>query len=159
MNELLITGLLAILGTVVGGVVKSRLETKLADKDLQSKLIMRALESDKTEERINSLQFLVETNLISDSQLKEGINQVVRNGEKNIPQFTPVGSVNSVVPTDDKQTAPLALVALKVRSGDIIDAVTPVFAEVTPDLKLQNRKYGLQVGGTGGGETQLEQAE
>ncbi|RKZ88435.1 MAG: hypothetical protein DRR19_12560 [Candidatus Parabeggiatoa sp. nov. 1] len=67
MNELLITGLLAILGTVVGGVVKSRLETKLADKDLQSKLIMRALESDKTEERINSLQFLVETNLISDS--------------------------------------------------------------------------------------------
>jgi len=164
MNGLLITGLLAILGTVIGSVIKARQETKSADKKFQSDLILRALESNNTEARIDSLQFLIKTNLISDQEIREGIAQVIPKTQErnlNIPQFTQVGSiqpvkpVNPVVPTDDN----FALVALKVRAGSIIDAIIPVFAEVTPDLKLLNRKDGLQVGGKGGTEKLLEQKE
>jgi len=167
MNGLLITGLLAVLGTVIGSVIKARQETKSADKKFQSDLILRALESNNTEARIDSLQFLINTNLISDQEIREGIAQVIPKPHEwnlKIPQFTqvgfiqpvnPVNPVNPVVPTDDH----FALVALKVRSGSIIDAITPVFAEVTPDLKLINRKDGQQVGGKGGTEKLLEQKE
>ncbi len=139
------------------GIIKGNQETRSANKKVQSDLILRALGSDDPKERINSLQFLLDINLISDSDLKEGITQVIKEGtedEKNIPQFTQFGFVSPPV-TDDNETV-FALVALKVRSGSIIDAITPVFAEVTSDLKFQNRKDGLQVGGKGGTEKLLE---
>jgi hypothetical protein len=144
------------------GIIKGHQEIRSANKKFQSDLILRALESDDPKERIDSLQFLLDIRLISDSELKEGITQVIKEGaedEKNIPHFTQVSSVcppvNTVVPTDGNE-AVFALVALKVRSGSIIDSITPVFAEVTSDLKFQNRRYGLQIGGKGGTEKLLE---
>lgn len=169
-NGLLITGLLALLGTVAGGVVKGYWDTSLANKDFQSKLILRALESPDVESRIQSLEFLVKTNLIIDRQVKEGIEQTLKEGGKSIPQFKPAGVAAvagvSVVPSVKAQViaenpelkgSTLALVALKVRYGDIIDSITPVFAEIAPDLRIKDKKIvGQRIGGEGGGETLLE---
>jgi hypothetical protein len=55
---LLITGLLAILGTVAGGVIKGYWDTSLAERKFQSDLVMKALESDVESERIKSLKFI-----------------------------------------------------------------------------------------------------
>lgn len=52
----------------------------------------------------------------------------------------------------------LALVGLKVHHGQVIDAITPIFAviESTPDLKLGETVDGEHYGGQGGGETILK---
>ena len=44
ISALIVAGLLAALGTVAGNVVKGYWDTTLAQKDFQSKLILRALE-------------------------------------------------------------------------------------------------------------------
>ncbi|MHC5861346.1 hypothetical protein [Nostoc sp.] len=164
---LLVTGLLTIITTVVGEVLKGYWSTQLADKDFHSKLILDALKSNNLEERKNSLQFLVTTNLITDSNLKSGITQSIQNN--NIPRFIPYDSFDSSgitsVPSAKQQviqkdptlkSSKLALVGLKVRSGDIIDAITPIFAEITPNLNFEKKQEGQRIGGTGGSETLLE---
>jgi hypothetical protein len=172
ISGLLIAGLLAILGTVIGGVVKGYWDTSLANRDFQSKLILRSLESDDVNKRTKSLEFLVKTNLISDQLVKDGINQVLKEGEKSIPQFEPVNSTRqkepgvNVVPSVKAQAIAanpalkdsiLALVALKVRHGGLIDSITPIFAEIASDLKARDKKIiGQRIGGEGGGETLLE---
>lgn len=50
----------------------------------------------------------------------------------------------------------LALVGLKVNHGDIIDSITPLFAQITPNLQIQKTIEGERIGGTGGQETLLE---
>jgi hypothetical protein len=172
ISALLITGLLAILGTVGGGVVKGYWDTQLASEDFQSKLILRALESADDAQRIKSLQFLVKTNLISNPLVTAGINQVIKEGPKSIPQFVPVNAVNSsspgvnVVPSvkaeviaehPELKDSILALAALRVRHGDVVDSITPILAQISPDnLKIVSQPTAPQQGGTGGGETLLE---
>jgi hypothetical protein len=167
-NALLITGLLAIMGTVAGGVVKGYWDSKLAAHDFQSKLILRAMEPADTDVRIKGLQFLRDTNLISDPAVRDGIGKVIENG--TIPQFLPAnaapppGGVAAVPSVRETMTALnpalrgkiLALTALKVRHGDIIDGLTPVFAEISPYLKVGKTIEAALIGGTGGGETLLE---
>lgn len=48
-----------------------------------------------------------------------------------------------------------ALSGLVVRHGDIIDAVTPIFTEVSFDGSLGEEKTGKRFGGDGGSETRL----
>ncbi len=52
-------------------------------------------------------------------------------------------------------TGMLALVGLRVGHGDIIDAITPVFAEISPQLAIVRTLSGDRIGGEGGGETLL----
>jgi hypothetical protein len=167
-NALLITGLLAIMGTVTGGVVKGYWDTKLAAHDFQSKLILRAMEPADVDVRIKGLQFLRDTNLISDPAVRDGIGEVIKNG--TIPQFLPAnagpppGGVAAVPSVKATLTALnpalrgkiLALTGLKVRHGDVIDGLTPIFAEISPDLKVGNTSEAPLIGGTGGKETLLE---
>jgi hypothetical protein len=163
--------LLAVPGTVAGGVVKGYWDTNLAERDFQSRLILRALEPDSVEQRVTSLQFLVDANLISDPAVRNGLQNILKEGTDSIPQFLPVGAstsisslgVNNVGSARGKviekhpvlQGKNVALVGFRVRHGDIIDAVTPIYAEVTPKLELKGRFEGERVGGTGGGETVL----
>jgi hypothetical protein len=170
-NALLITGLLAIMGTVAGGVVKGYWDTKLAAEDFHSKLILRAMEPADADVRIKGLQFLVDTNLISDPAVREGIGAVIQKGPASIPQFLPANAVPppggvAAVPSVKATMAALnpalrgkilALTGLKVRHGDVIDGLTPIFAEISPDLKVGSRSEAPSIGGTGGGETLLEQ--
>ncbi|NEO71527.1 hypothetical protein [Moorena sp. SIO3H5] len=164
ISTLLTTGLLALLGTVAGGVVKGYWDVRLADKDLQSKLLLRALEPDDADERLKSLGFLITTNLISDWKIRKGVQQVIISGKENIPRFSPGVSSPRSAREDIEHQNPdlegkeLAFVALKVRHGDIIDAITPIFAEITPDFRLGKPKVGMQYGGTGGEETVLQRS-
>jgi hypothetical protein len=57
ISGLIVTGLLAVLGTVAGGVMKGYWDTNLAKMDFQSKLILRALEPTDVKQRVSSLQF------------------------------------------------------------------------------------------------------
>ncbi len=57
----------------------------------------------------------------------------------------------------DAFTAPFTAVSgLIVRHGDIIDAVTPIFDEVSTEGAFVERSLGRQFGGNGGGEENLE---
>ncbi len=51
----------------------------------------------------------------------------------------------------------IALIGLKVRHGDIIDAFTPIFGVIDRhSFEIVKKREGKRVGGTGGGETMLE---
>lgn len=173
ISGLLVTGLLAVLGTVAGGVVKGYWDTNLAEKDFQSKLILRALEPDEVDQRVTSLRFLVKANLISDPAVRSGLEGILAEGKESIPQFYPVsrsvnlqsgvqsggGATEGVVekyPTLRGKN--VALIGFRVRHGDIIDALTPIYAEVTPKMELAGEYEGKRIGGDGGGETLLKQA-
>ncbi len=166
ISGLLIAGLLAILGTVAGGVIQGYMDTQLAASDFQSKLILRALEPNDVSERIKSLEFLVDAKLISNPEVEAGLKDIIAKGEDGIPQFQPAnvlpqndsgeGFTPSVKPPQLKNSlAPL--VAVQVKYGDIIDAITPVFAELAPDLSVKNKVMGNQYGGESGDAVLLEQ--
>jgi hypothetical protein len=169
VSGLLITGLLAVLGTVTGGVVQGYWDTQLSEKDFQSKLILRALEPDDVKNRVTSLQFLVDARLISSPDIRDGLKAVLEKGEDSLPQFVRVGATTSLgVSKIDSarnqavekhpvlQGKNIALVGFAVRHGDIIDALTPIFSEVTPGMELVGEYNGERIGGTGGGVTVLK---
>lgn len=87
IGVLLVTGLLAILGTVAGGVIKGYWDTSLAEKKFQTDLVMKSLESEELEARIISLRFMIETNLISDQTLRTGIEEYLEKKPNVVPQF------------------------------------------------------------------------
>ncbi len=158
LSGLLIAGLLAILGTVAGGVVKGYWDTQLAEKEFHSKLILRALEPDDGSERAKSLKFLVRAKLISDPNIEEGLKNIYQD-EGSIPQFQPVNALprdfSSVKPPELKKSIAL-LVALRVYHGQVIDAITPVFVKLAPDLSIKEEIDGKRYGGEGGDETVLK---
>lgn len=87
IGVLLITGLLAILGTVAGGVIKGYLDTSLADKNFQTDLVKKALESGDQKVRIETLQFMIDTKLISDSKMREGLQEFLNKKPELVPQI------------------------------------------------------------------------
>jgi hypothetical protein len=152
LTPLLITGLLAILGTVVGSIINGYWSTKLAQKNAQSLLIQKALESPDPKVRAKSLEFLIKINLIDDPKIKAGVNQILVSKELDLlPQF----NAQNIIQTDkigvtemksaksqlvDKEKGEgnpieqdnfLALTGFIVRSGDIIDGFTPIFSEIS----------------------------
>ncbi|HEY2534563.1 MAG TPA: hypothetical protein VGJ20_42750 [Xanthobacteraceae bacterium] len=167
---LVLTGLLALLGTVVSGVVKGYWDSRQAQDNFQSTLVLKALEPTDPEARVTSLKFLVRTNLIRDPSVVKGINSVVAEGVQAVPRFAPANSVPALggvmnVPSVKAlltaEPAPpgskLALVGLRVRHGDVIDAIGPLFAPIEPGLKLGATIFGPLQGGGGGEETVLEE--
>jgi hypothetical protein len=68
-----------------------------------------------------------------------------------------VQSVKALLTARLPPEAKLALVGLRVRDGDAIDAVGPLFAPIGPGLKLGSTIFGGLYGGGGGEETVLEE--
>jgi hypothetical protein len=91
VTPLLITGILAILGTVAGGVIKGYWDNKLAQQEFQTDLVMRALEPDDEQSRVNALRFMVDTRLIDNPELGEALTKYLDDESKTLPQFTPAG--------------------------------------------------------------------
>jgi hypothetical protein len=87
LGSVLLAGLFAILGTVAGGLVKGCMDTSLADKKFQTDLVMKALEPEKQEDRVTSLQFLIETNLVSDPKICDGVRNYLAKKPEDVPQF------------------------------------------------------------------------
>lgn len=107
IGTLLITGLLAILGTVAGGVIKGYWDSSLADKKFQTDLVMKALEAEELEDRINSLRFMLETNLIAEPQIRKGLEGYLQRKSGDLPQFKPTVAerVAGVVVRSTEETA------------------------------------------------------
>lgn len=87
IGTLLVTGLLAILGTVAGGVIKGYWDNTLADKKFQADLVMRALDADEQDSRIDSLNFMIRANLIADPTIVEGVKEILRESPETVPQI------------------------------------------------------------------------
>lgn len=81
INGLFITGMLAILGTVAGGIINGCMDTKLEQQKLQSQLITKAFESGDQKQQLETLTFLINTNLISDIKLRNGVAAYIQKHE------------------------------------------------------------------------------
>ncbi|MEM7182263.1 MAG: hypothetical protein AAF518_15215 [Spirochaetota bacterium] len=176
INGIIITGSITILGTVVGSVLKGYWSTRLAEKDFQSKLILKAMESEDAKVRAKSLEFLTKVNLIDDKKISKGVRKILASGELDlIPQFKHSGDIHQANTTstgvteiqsakeqllqkqkDAHQDNFLALVGFVVRSGDIIDGLMPIFAEIgIEDKQFKSKHTGKLFGGSGGSPTEL----
>lgn len=82
-----VTGLLALFGTILGGVINGFADIKLERAKLDSQLILGALESDSITTRRESLEFLVETHLIEDKTKRMGIKKYF---EGDTPKQPPI---------------------------------------------------------------------
>jgi hypothetical protein len=95
IHTLIISGLLAILGTVAGGIVKGYWDVQLAERKFYSDLVLKALESNSADERLESLRLLVHTNLLKESSIREGVDKYIEEKKKDpssIPQVKPVAA-------------------------------------------------------------------
>jgi hypothetical protein len=144
ISGLLVTGLLAVLGTVAGGVVQGYWDAQQAERDFQSTLILRALEPIEMEQRVTSLQFLVDAKLISGASDTLSVKKVDSAKAQAVEKYPELRGEN------------IALVGFRIRSGDIIDAVTPIYAKVTEGMQLVGEYEGERIGGTGGDATMLQ---
>lgn len=97
INGLLITGLLAILGTVLGSIINGCMDANLSEQKFQSELIIKALESSNRNERAELLKFLIEANLISRKNLKTGIHTYLEKNPEGIPQFSAILKMHEFV--------------------------------------------------------------
>ncbi|MEM8719547.1 MAG: hypothetical protein AAGE84_09600 [Cyanobacteria bacterium P01_G01_bin.39] len=70
---IIITGGLAVLGMTVSSTLNGLWDIQLKKKEFQSQLIMQALESSEVKERQAWLQFLIDSNLIEDQEIREGL--------------------------------------------------------------------------------------
>ncbi|WP_345951132.1 MULTISPECIES: hypothetical protein [unclassified Mucilaginibacter] len=90
-----LSGLFAILGTIVGGVVQGYWNVQLAERKYQSDLVLKALESSSAEERLQTLKLLVHTNLIKESDVRDSVSRYILQSEKDpetIPQIKPAAA-------------------------------------------------------------------
>ena len=94
---ILFPGLFALLGTVAGGVIKGYWDNELAKEKLHSELILKAMESDSAQERLDSLSFMVDVKILNNQEVEEAIRVYVSKNEdntENVPQIS--SSANSI---------------------------------------------------------------
>lgn len=159
-----IAALAGFITTSVVTYLQGRSNRELEELKFQSTLIVEATKSDDLQKRIASLRFYINAGLIKDSSIIAKLEDLIDKG--NIPQSSPIptGGV-SVVPSARKQlidkdsslkNSTLLLVGLKVKHGQLIDSITPMFAEINPNLQIKKTIEGQRIGGSGGEETLLE---
>jgi hypothetical protein len=73
LKTTLIAGLFTFLGVVGGTFISGLSQIKLAERKFNSDLVMKALESNSPEERLESLKLIIETNLLKDNDIKVGV--------------------------------------------------------------------------------------
>jgi len=86
---LIISGIFALFGTMVGAFITGYYNVKLAEQKYQSDLILKALESNSSEERLQTLKLLVHTNLIKESSVRDSVSNYIFQKQKDttdIPQ-------------------------------------------------------------------------
>lgn len=101
---LVIPGVLALVGTLLGGMLQGYWNSELSRQKYQSDLVLKALESNSAEERLQTLKLLVHTNLIKESSVRDSIVNYIIQKQKDpssIPQIKPVTSVSLDAPIVD----------------------------------------------------------
>jgi len=85
----LVGGVFTLLGALGGAAVTGWSQVELARQKFNSDLVLKALESNSAEHRLETLKLLVETNLLKDSDIKQGVRDYAKAREKDpsvIPQ-------------------------------------------------------------------------
>ena len=88
----IVAGMFALLGTIAGATITGWSNLQLSRQEFYSKLIMKSLESKSADERLETLQLLVEVNLIKDKEVKDGVKAYTQSKMKNpetIPRIRP----------------------------------------------------------------------
>jgi hypothetical protein len=101
IRNTLATGLLAVLGIVVGGVVKGCWDVQLAKQKLDSDLVLKAVSADSARDRAASLHFLLDAHLIQDRRIRDGLADYFeknRNNPASVPQIGGSGLAAPTVP-------------------------------------------------------------
>lgn len=118
ISSLLVTGLLALVGTAVSGIVKSCSDDQLARHKLDSDLVLKALESPVDATRMSTLYMLTQTHLISDAAISRGVvryKHILDSTKAASPQILP----DAAAPT---LAAPLApTTRLYLLTGRLLD--------------------------------------
>lgn len=81
---IVLTGGLALLSMTVSSLLNGLWEIELKKKEFQSQLIMQALNSSDVQERQIWLQFLIDTNLVNDSEIKAGLSKYSSGGTEKL---------------------------------------------------------------------------
>jgi hypothetical protein len=85
----IVGGVFALLGAIAGAAITGWSQMKLAKQKFNSDLVLKALESRSADERLASLRLLVETKLLKDPEIEEGVRSYAKARESNpssIPQ-------------------------------------------------------------------------
>lgn len=101
---LVIPGVLALVGTLLGGMLQGYWNSELSRQKYQSDLVLKALESNSAEERLQTLKLLVHTNLIKESSVRDSIVNYIIQKQKDpssIPQIKPATPVSLDAPIID----------------------------------------------------------
>ena len=77
LRTLILPGILAILGTLFGGVLTGYLNAGLARDKYQSDLILRAMSPATEQERLATLRFMVDANIVTDGKIRDGIREII----------------------------------------------------------------------------------
>lgn len=90
LKTTLIAGFFTLVGAIGGTFISGLSQIELAERKFNSDLIMKALESNSAEERLGSLNLLLETNLLKDKDIKDGVTKYAeahKNKPASIPQI------------------------------------------------------------------------
>lgn len=85
----IIAGVFAVAGAGAGAAFTGFSQVELAKQKFNSDLVIKALESGDATQRLQSLQLLVETNLIKDPDVRQGVRDYAKSREakpETIPQ-------------------------------------------------------------------------
>ncbi len=85
----LIAGLFGLLGAIGGAAVTGRSQVELAQQKFSSDLVLKALESNSADQRLEALKLLVETNLLKDPDVQKGVRSYAdarKSNPASIPQ-------------------------------------------------------------------------
>src|SRR6185369_17978412 len=86
----IIADMIAVAGALGGAAVTGWSQVQLARQKFNSDLVMKALESGEPSQRLESLKLLVETNLIKDPDIQQGVRDYAKAREakpESIPQI------------------------------------------------------------------------
>jgi hypothetical protein len=78
--------LIAAIVAVMGTLASSWQQERSGQQEYQSDLVLRALEPDDVEQREEQLRFLLDTGLLTDEEVREGLTAYL-NGSTDLPQF------------------------------------------------------------------------
>ena len=87
----LIAGIFTLLGAIGGAAVTGWSQVELAKQKFNSDLVLKALESNSPNERLESLKLIVATKLLKDTEVQRAVEEYAQKKQSNpstIPQIT-----------------------------------------------------------------------
>lgn len=170
LDPIVITGIIALLGTVTGSVLQGYMARDQEKNKLRSDLILQALEPEDVNERVKCLDFLLATKLITDpTDSLNGLRKFIDHPSL-IPKFS---SQNNSTVTElesseqdiiklypELKGKDIALIGFKIRHGFAIEAITPIYAIIRFDFgHYQDTALidGCYMGNKTGGNLGIEQ--